>query len=345
MESPQSPAPAASFFKKNGKIFTIAIFVLVGLGLGTWFFLKKDRPADYNQQYAKYIEAYTSGTISKKSFIRLHLASEVKTMNDVGVADSRDLFSFSPSVKGKTYWIDAQTVEFRPDEPLAPGEDYEATFDLAKVTETEAGLDDFEFDFRVIKPGMSFSHQGLVSQNNTAMDYMKLKGEISTSDQEDPKHIEKALELDFKQPLKIKWQHNPEKNTYAFTIDSIKKSSSDQVLKLEWSGDPIDAEAKGEIEVTVPKAGVFKILDMKAIQDQEDYALVQFSEPIGVGQDLTGMIALVSSVDLRFTIDGSQVKVYAAEALKGNYTLTVNEGVENINGKTLSCGKICKSGF
>lgn len=334
MESSRS-----SFIQRNKKPLIIGSVAVVLLGIASIFFFKKEKPKDYNQKYSKYIEAYTSGTISKKSFIRVHLASEVKTMSDVGVADSRDLFSFSPSVKGKAYWIDAQTVEFRPDEPLKSGETYEANFDLSKVTETEKDLEEFEFGFRVIKPGMSLSQDGLVSQNNTSLDYMKLKGEITTSDQEDPKAIEKALSIDFPQTLKVKWQHNPEKNTSAFTIDSIKKSGQDTKLTLKWSGDAIDADSKGEETVAVPAKGVFKILNMKAVQDLEDYALIQLSEPVGVAQDLAGLISLSGLSDLRFTIDASQVKVYSALALEGNYTFTVNSGIENINGKKLGAGK------
>lgn len=334
MESSRS-----SFIQRNKKPLIIGSVAVVLLGIASIFFFKKEKPKDYNQKYSKYIEAYTSGTISKKSFIRVHLASEVKTMSDVGVADSRDLFSFSPSVKGKAYWIDAQTVEFRPDEPLKSGETYEANFDLSKVTETEKDLEEFEFGFRVIKPGMSLSQDGLVSQNNTSLDYMKLKGEITTSDQEDPKAIEKALAIDFPQTLKVKWQHNPEKNTSAFTIDSIKKTGQDIKLTLKWSGDAIDADSKGEETVAVPAKGVFKILNMKAVQDLEDYALIQLSEPVGVAQDLAGLISLSGLSDLRFTIDASQVKVYSALALEGNYTFTVNSGIENINGKKLGAGK------
>ncbi|SMC97853.1 alpha-2-macroglobulin family protein [Pedobacter africanus] len=321
------------------KRMLIGATAAVLIGIGAFFFFKKERPKDYNQQYSKYIEAYTSGTVSKKSFIRVHLANEVKTVSDVGVADSRDLFSFSPSVKGKTYWIDAQTLEFRPEENLKSGENYEATFNLGKLLETEAGLEEFEFDFKVIAPGMHLMQNGLVSQNNTSLDYMKLSGEITTSDQEDTKQIEKALEVDFSAPLKVKWQHDPARNTSVFTVDSIKKTGKENQLKLNWSGSPIGAEGKGTETVTVPAFGVFKVLDIRAVQDLEDFALVQFSEPVGVGQDLNGLISLAAQSDLRYTIDGSQVKIYAPVTLEGNYTLTVNESVENINAKKLQAGK------
>ncbi len=303
------------------------------------YFRHKKKSNEENQAYAKYIEAYTSGTISKKSFIRVHLANAATGMQDLGKADSRELFDFSPSISGKAFWIDPQTIEFRPDEILKPGKKYEASFKLSEVSATEKGLEDFDFEFKVITPGVMLTQNGLVSQNNTSLDYMKLTGEVATADAEETSKIEKIIELDFDQKLKIKWQHDPAKNTSKFTIDSIKKQAADQTLKLDWDGDAIDAEEKGKEEIRIPALNKFEVLDIKAVQGEEDYALVQFSEPIGVGQDLTGMIALGNLTDLRYTIDASQVKVYAAEELKGNYALTVNNGIENINGKTLSGGK------
>jgi len=332
-----------SVFKKYWKriLGGVIAALVIGIGVGylAVYLLKKNKPNDYSQQYSKYITAYTSGTVSKKSFIRLQLASQVKTMSDLGVADDRNLFSFSPSVKGKAYWIDAQTVEFRPDEPLKAGEDYEVNFDLGKVTQTEEGLEEFAFDFRVIRPGMSATQDGLVSQNNTSMDYMQLKGEIRTSDQEDPKAIEKALEIDFADKLKVKWTHRPESNSYTFTIDSIKKTPSVRNLKLKWSGDPIDADAEGVMEIQVPGVGIFTVLDIKAVQDQEDYALVQLSQPISVAQDLSGLISLSGVSSPRYTVDRSQVKVYSGDKLEGNYGVQVSPGIENIEGAKLRVGK------
>src|SRR5690349_9087425 len=111
MES-QQPSPPANFLKKNKIALTATLVVGIIIAATAFFFFKKEKPNDYNQKYSKYIESYTSGTVSKKSFIRVHLSNQVKTLSDVGVPDNRDLFNFSPSVKGKTYWIDAQTVEF-----------------------------------------------------------------------------------------------------------------------------------------------------------------------------------------------------------------------------------------
>ncbi len=42
-------------------------------------------------------------------------------------------FSFSPSLKGKAYWVSNNTIEFVPEEgTLKPGEFYEGTFQLGR---------------------------------------------------------------------------------------------------------------------------------------------------------------------------------------------------------------------
>ena len=317
------------------KVIVICVLVIVAAVAG-FFLLRKNKKQD-NSLYAKYIDAYTSGTISKKSPIRVHLTNSTKNIADLGQADEREIFDFSPNIKGKTYWIDAQTIEFRPDEDLKAGEEYNATLNLENVFPVEKGLEEFEFDFKVITPGISFSENGLISQNNTSLNLMKLTGEISTADIEDTQNIEKTIKINSEQKLKVKWSHNPQKQTSSFTIDSIKKSTA--TVSLDWNGDAIGADEKGEIELDIPAKNVFKVLAIKAIQQSENYVLIQCSEPVNVAQDLSGLVSVGELSDLRYTIDGSQIKVYAPEALDGSYNVVIDNTVTNINGKTLESSK------
>ncbi|MGZ3874350.1 MAG: alpha-2-macroglobulin family protein [Mucilaginibacter sp.] len=64
--------------------------------------------------------------------------------------------------------------------------------------------------------------------------------------------------------------------------------------------------------------------------------MVQFSDPIMVGQELNGLIGMSNVTDAAYTIDGSTVKVYAPERLQGDYNVFVNEGVENISHKKIT---------
>lgn len=81
------------------------------------------------------------------------------------------------------------------------------------------------------------------------------------------------------------------------------------------------------------------MLDIKAIQGLEDYALIQTSMPISVAQDLNGLISLGDLESLRFTIDASQIKVYAPDELLGNYNVTVNATVNDIENNQLQSAK------
>src|SRR5688572_7369046 len=66
--------------------------------------------------YAKYVEAYSTGIISKTAPIRIQLASNAATTHTVGERVQEKLFVLTPAVKGKTFWVDARTIEFKPDQ-------------------------------------------------------------------------------------------------------------------------------------------------------------------------------------------------------------------------------------
>ena len=93
----------------------------------------KPKLVDVDPAFSQYIDAYTSGVISKKNTVRIQLASDVSTTHTVNEEVKDKLFSFSPAVEGKAYWIDARTTEFKHNNDLTPDELYEVNFKLGKV--------------------------------------------------------------------------------------------------------------------------------------------------------------------------------------------------------------------
>ncbi|HEX2682821.1 MAG TPA: MG2 domain-containing protein, partial [Ferruginibacter sp.] len=74
------------------------------------------------------------------------------------------------------------------------------------------------------------------------------------------------------------------------------------------------------------------------INDVQQYASVQFSDVIAVGQDLEGLISISGQSDISYSINGSEVKVFGNGKLDGNYTVNVNPGVKNTWGDALDKG-------
>ena len=298
---------------------------------------KKDKWIDVDPAFSKYIDAYTTGTISKTSAVRIKLAADANTTHAVGEAVKESLFSISPSVKGKAFWIDARTIEFKPDSWLKPDQMYDVTFKLGKVTKTTGKFSEFKFSMKTVKPSFKVENDGLRSTG--VKNKMSLSGNLETADIEDGKEVEKLLTaFQNNNALKISWQHNDATKTHRYTIENIDKLKSASNINLRWDGKPMSMDVKGEEAIAVPAQGDFKVLDVVAINDVQQYASVQFSDMIAVGQDLTGLITISDQSDISYTINGSEVKVFGNGKLDGNYTVNINAGIKNTWGDILDKG-------
>ena len=285
-------------------------------------------------EYSKYVDGYTSGIISKKNTIRIQLASEVTVVHSDNETVKEDLFSFTPSVKGKAIWLDARTIEFKPESDLKSDELYEVDFSLGKIMNVPSKFGMFKFNVQTIKPGFEVEENGLRCKGK---ELMNLSGQIQTADVTTGKDIEKVLKATYNgRPATIKWQHNETNKTHGFIIEDIIRGSTGGTLTLNWDGAEIGVKNKDSKTLSVPAIGDYKVMEVRTIQDQEQYALVQFSEPIQNPQQLAGLITMSNQEELSYTIIGSEVKVYAQNRLEGSYTVKVNEGIQDEWGNKLS---------
>ncbi|MCC8407623.1 hypothetical protein LJ707_01685 [Mucilaginibacter sp. UR6-1] len=326
----------SNLFNHRKRLVTIGI-ALILIFIVSYFFITKPKRPPVDPVFSKYIEAYTTGIISKQGVIRIKLSGEVQVSHQQNGDLSDDLFEFSPSIKGKARWVDARTIEFTPSEKLEPGQNYSADFSLSKVIEVPKEYQNFSFDFQIIKPDFTVTFAGLRTATNTSIDKMKLGGCIQTADTEDPKAIEKILAVNYSSSAKITWQHNAATKSHTFTVNNLARAKDKATpLTVDWNGGSLNVEKQGSQAFVVPAIGDFRVLAVRAVQNNDEYTEVQFSDAIMVGQELNGLISINNIGDAAYTIDGSVVKVYAPERLEGNYTVTVNPGIENISNKKLT---------
>lgn len=328
-------APAERSEKISVSFYRVLLYCTVTVALFSCS--KKDKWINVDPAFSRYIDAYTTGTVSKTSTVRIRLAGDMKTVHAVGEPVSENLFSFSPWVKGKATWVDASTIEFKPDEWLKPDELYTVTFKLGKVAKVEKKFEDFRFNIKTVAPAFKVSNDGL--RANGIKNKMNLSGQIETADIEKSDGVEKLLTATYNgSPVKISWQHNEAAKTHIFTLSDISRGSNASNIELKWDGKPMGMPQKGENLVAVPAAGDFKVLDIMAVNEAQQCASVQFSDPIEVGQDLNGLINISGQSDLSYTINGSEVKVFTSGKLNGNFTVNVNSGIKNSWGDALDKG-------
>src|ERR1700743_271618 len=329
---------ASSFSADRKRPFgAMAVGICLILLFSIYLIFHKRHTQAVDPAFSKYIESYTSGIISKEGTIRIRLAGQVPTTHVQNDKLPDGAFDFSPSIKGKAYWVDERTIEFRPEKKLVANQTYSADFYLSKIVDVPDHFKDFKFTFQTVKPDFTVSFEGLQTATHTSIDKMKLDGVIQTADDEDNTAIEKLINTSYESPVRVSWQHNNATRTHKFTVTDLARAA-DKVNKLSvtWDGSSLNVDKKGSQNFDIPAIGDFKVLAITAVQDQDQYVLVQFSDAIMVGQELKGLIGIKNVEDPAYTIDGSTVKVYAPDRLQGNYSAFVNEGVENISHKKIT---------
>lgn len=289
-------------------------------------------------EFARYIEAYTSGTISKTSPIVIRLTDQMTVAHTVNEPLTEKLFSFDPSVSGTAVWTDERTLEFRPEKQLEPGKMYEVEFYLGKVIKVPDQFKTFRFNVQVLLPSFSVTSLGLKTDGDSR-EKMIYTGQVETADVEDTAAVQKLVSVSYNgKSLPLQWMHDMANRKHTFWVPGIVRTNAASEMKITWDGAPIHASEKGSESVMVPAIGDFKVLNVRAVNDPETYALVQFSAPIATSQDLTGLILLSPDPGLSYTVNGSEVKLFSDAPLDGSYDLTVNPGVEDIWGEKLANG-------
>ena len=286
--------------------------------------------------YAPYVNAYTGGVISQNSTIRIELTQD-QPMVDLNQELKDNPFSFSPSLKGKTYWVSNNTIEFVPEEgALKPGAFYEGTFHLGDFVDVDKKLEEFNFSFRVQERNFSI-HTDPITVTATQPDQVTVTGEIRFSDVVKKEEVEKMLtagsEKNKSYPIEITQTDHPTR--YAFSISQITKEAEDYQLEITAKGNPAGIDRTQNESILIPAKNSFRFLSAVRIDQPENGIEIIFSDPVSNTQDLKGLIDVPEVSSSIFQIKENKVFVYFEAGKLNKLTLNIHEGIRNSQDKPL----------
>lgn len=287
-------------------------------------------------EYAPYVNAYTGGVISQNSTIRIELTHE-QPMVDLNNELKENPFSFSPSLKGKAYWVSNNTIEFVPEEgTLKPGSLYECTFQLGKFVEVDKKLKEFNFSFRVQERNFTLSIEPLPI-TDAQPDEINIKGEICFSDIVKKEEVEKILTVKDGNNKSYPVEIIPTDNLtrYQFCINQVPRDTEDYQLTITANGSPARIDQTQSEEVLIPAKNSFRFLSATRIDEPENGIEVVFSTPLSDTQDLKGLIEIPELSSSVFQIKENRVFIYFEANQLSKLTLNIHEGVKSSQGKTL----------
>lgn len=284
--------------------------------------------------FALYINAYTSGMISRESTIRIILTNE-QGKQELGKPVSSPLFEFSPSIKGTTVWLDNRTIEFRPESPLPSGTHYDAVFQLSEIMDVPSEFKKFKFDFQTVGQSLSVAVDRMTTTDKKTLRIQRLDGTLSTADVADAQLVEKVITVTQNgKSLPVSWIHES-RTVSRFSVEGIQRTEQEGKIELSWDGAPLGVEEKHTMSIVIPALGDFKVTDVKVIQSPEQYAVLQFSDPLLENQNLNGLVTLTGGAAVKYIIEDNEVRVYPQTRQVGAQTITAETGVVNILGMPL----------
>ena len=287
-------------------------------------------------EYAPYVNAYTGGVISQNSTIRIELTQD-QPMVDLNQELKDNPFSFSPSLKGKTYWVSNNTIEFVPEEgALKPGAFYEGTFHLGDFVDVDKKLEEFNFSFRVQERNFSIQTDP-ITVTATQPDQVTVTGEIRFSDVVKKEEVEKMLtagsEKNKSYPIEITQTDHPTR--YAFSISQITREAEDYQLEITAKGNPAGIDRTQNESILIPAKNSFRFLSAVRIDQPENGIEIIFSDPVSNTQDLKGLIDVPEVSSSIFQIKENKVFVYFETGKLNKLTLNIHEGIRNSQDKPL----------
>lgn len=287
-------------------------------------------------EYAPYVNAYTGGVISQNSTIRIELTQD-QPMVDLNQELKDNPFSFSPSLKGKTYWVSNNTIKFVPEEgALKPGAFYEGTFRLGDFVDVGKKLEEFNFSFRVQERNFSI-HTDPITVTATQPDQVTVTGEIRFSDVVKKEEVEKMLtagsEKNKSYPVEITQTDHPTR--YVFSISQITREAEDYQLEITAKGNPAGIDRTQNESILIPAKNSFRFLSAVRIDQPENGIEIIFSDPVSNTQDLKGLIDVPEVSSSIFQIKENKVFVYFEAGKLNKLTLNIHEGIRNSQDKPL----------
>ena len=287
------------------------------------------------------ITAYTSGVISREGTIRIRFVEEIAESSQFNVSLERSPFSFEPRISGIALWVNARTLEFRPEKRLPGDVRYTARVKLSDFTATDPDKEIFQFEFSTMRQSFEISLKGLESVAGGEPEAQLLGGDIVTADVEVDSGIEALITATQQgKNLTVLWEHDTNRRNHSFTVEGIERGENPSTVTLRWNGSSIGVDKRGEQAVLVPALSTFSLLQARAVQAEEEYVEIRFSDPVDSRQDLRGLIQIDGRNDLRFTRERNIIRAYSSTPWAGTCTVTVNPGIRNARGAYLQEGKV-----
>lgn len=291
--------------------------------------------AQFRPSFLPYVSGFTSGTISKADPIEVVLTTQVATPEQIGEQIPKDLFSFTPSIEGRAEFAGVNTIRFIPEQHLPSNTLYTARFHLGGILQLPDSLSYFAFNFKTRQQNIDFQVEHMRTVRSIERPAMTLEATLFTADVMDAKHLENHVQVTYQDKAQsVSWRHDANGLSHHLTVGPLPQSEASQDLRLTWDGGALDVP-DGDTILQVPGLKEFKVSAVRVRQVPDPKVTIEFSHRLQQEQSVEGLIG-IEGVVVALEKEANLVHVFPQQQAVGQFTLTVQQQVENIYGASLS---------
>ncbi len=292
---------------------------------------KKNVPVFANPAFAEYITSYTAGMLPSNSALNVVFARDVVDSAQVGREVIGNLFGFRPAIKGKAFWLNTRTIEFRPESRMKSGQLYTVDLSLSKlITDIPQDIGVFSYSFQIIPQNFEVVIVNVKPASRTDFEHSLIEGDLNTADFAEDSEVERTLTAHQDgNALDLSWTHVDDGKIHRFVVAGVVRTEKSGKVELQIDGKPIGLTRTDRLEIEIPSRDEFKLMNVRVVQSPNQHVVLQFSDPLMEKQDLRGLVTISDLESLDFDIQHNQILVYPPVQQGGTRTLSVAAGVRN----------------
>ncbi len=293
---------------------------------------KPQSELSYPLETAKLISGSTAGYIRSSAAIRVVFSADIVDSTLINKPLGKAVFSFEPSIDGKTFWQNAHTLVFKPNTRLPLQQSWQAELDLPLLLNRQSeSLQPFPFRFQTAgRKVKSFSVDFIPAKTDDPR-FLRFKGSLTFTESITLEMLRSAAQLELNHSkVNISWQSDASGRNFTFISKPLARGKKKQTVTLSIDKDALNLSTGFTQTVSLPR---FKTLSIADIQVQTEKAQPQlrltFSDDLMAQQDLEGFIQVKPNLPLTLKITGKQVLVNGAFKHGQTYELRVKPGVRS----------------
>ena len=293
---------------------------------------RESRTASEALPFNPYVEAFTSGKISRQSSVYVMLNQDVDSTK-IAETNWKKAASITPQIAGQFAFENNHTLIFKPAEAFDRNKDYTVTLRMSEWFEEAEGSDkQFSFQFATL-PLMLRGHVQSLDPVEGDDNLYNVSAVIFTSDTETSETVESLIK--FPEQNEIEWTHSPDGKKHEISIRNLAAQNRSRSYAVSVAANKLGATQEDIFAFDIPGSNEFTVFDTRFTSEPQRYIEVTFSKNLDKNQDMEGLVYIVNNSDGNVTVDGNKLRVYPDAQRKGAVTVHLNESIRSEGGITL----------